>query len=58
MELRQIPNIMENQEGENKNTNNEFKSHEFIHFIADLIEHLCISCILLSKINIFIISGR
>ena len=57
MELRQIPNIMENQEGENKSTNNEFKS-EFIHFIADLIEHLCISYILLSKINIFIISGR
>ena len=51
MELRQIPNIMENQEGENKNTNNEFKSHEFIHFITDLIEHLCISYILYQGVS-------
>ena len=40
MELKQTPKIMENQEVENKNRNNEFDSHEFIHFIADVIEPL------------------
>ena len=42
MELKQTPKMMENQEVENKNRNNEFDSHEFIHFIADVIEPLYI----------------
>ena len=44
MELRQTPNIMENQGGENK-SRNKFDFHEFIHFISDLIGPLYISVI-------------
>ena len=46
---QQTPNkIMKNQ-GENKSRNNAFDSHEFIHYIADLIRPLSIFHILLSN---------
>ena len=51
MESREIPEIMENEKGENKNRNNEFNSHGFIHLTADLIEHLCISYVLYQGVS-------
>ena len=48
---------MQNQ-GENKNRNNTFYSHEFIRFIADLIGPLSIFHILLSNIYIYIYIDR
>ena len=45
--------IIKNQD-ENKNRNNLFNSHQFIHFIADLIRPLSIFLILLSSIYIYI----
>ena len=41
---------MKNQ-GENKNRNNTFHFHDFIHFIADLIGPLSIFHILLCNID-------
>ena len=46
--------IIKNQD-ENKNRNNLFNSHQFIHFIADLIRPLSIFLILLSSIYIYMI---
>ena len=51
MELRQTPKM---EGGENKNRNNKFDFHEFIHFIADQIGPSYIFYILFSNIYIYI----
>ena len=35
-DYQQTPNKIMNNQGENKNRNNTFDSHEFIHYIADM----------------------
>ena len=53
-DYQETPNKIMKSQDENKNRNNAFDSHEFIHYIADLIGPLSIFHILLSEIYIYI----
>ena len=48
---QQTSNIIMKNQGENKNRNNTFHFHDFIHFIADLIGPLSIFHVLLCNID-------
>ena len=51
---QQTPNKIIKNQGENKNRNNIFDSHEFIYYISDLIGPLSIFPILFIYIYIYI----